>query len=76
MKRLADVQRIPKQFSAVDKLPPEILEQLVEARKSRSHSVPEMVDWLHDEDFQGAYLHISCPMLYNWFGRRGVRAEA
>jgi hypothetical protein len=75
MKRLGEMPRKRRLSSAIDRLPPEILGQLIEARVNHTHTVREMVVWLHDEEFDGAYGHVTDTMLYNWFNRRGYRAE-
>jgi hypothetical protein len=64
-----------KRVSKVDLLPSDIRDQLVAARNNRTHSVAEMVTWLHDA-FGDQYRHISKPMLDNWFQRWGYRADA
>ena len=75
--RLADYpHRDTNRRSAIDQLPDEIIEQMVEARVTGTHYVNEIVDWLHSPDFEGMYDHITIPMLANWFARRGYRAQA
>ncbi len=74
-KLLADMPKKPRNFSAVDRLPDEIREQLIAARVNHTHTVQEMADWLCDESFNNAYDHVSVPMLNNWFVRRGYRAN-
>jgi len=74
-KLLADMPKRQRHFSAIDRLPDDIREQLIQARVTRTHTIQEMLDWLHDESFEGAYNHVSVPMLNNWFVRRGYRAN-
>lgn len=62
--------------SAIDALPNEIREQLVEARINNTHYVPEMVAWLHSEEFEGEFDHVTVPMLNHWFLRRGMRVNS
>ena len=73
---LAEFPKHKKTYSAIDRLPTEVREQLIEARVKRTHTVLEMVDWLHDAAFEENYKHISEPMLNNWFVRRGYRANS
>jgi hypothetical protein len=61
--------------SAVDTLPEDIREQLIEARLAGTHSVTDMVEWLHNDPEHGdAYHSVSVPALTQWFQRRGYRA--
>lgn len=61
--------------SKCDKLPDEIKEQLVEAYRNRTHSVPDMIRWLNHPDFDGEYSYVTKPMLRHWLDRRGFREE-
>jgi hypothetical protein len=71
-KRLADVQGgSSHKKSAIDLLPQDVVDQLIEARTKRTHSSSQMIAWLHDEDFDGQYLHITKTMLDSWFLRKG-----
>jgi hypothetical protein len=74
-KQLKDMPKRQRHFSAIDRLPDEIRQQLIDARINRTHTIIEMNEWLHDESFEGAYDNISIPMLNNWFMRRGYRAH-
>ena len=65
----------PSRVSAIDQLPQEILDQMIESRVTGTHYVSEIVEWLHSPDFDGEYDHIAIPMLTNWFSRRGYRAQ-
>lgn len=65
----------PTRRSAIDDLPQEILDQMIEARVNGTHYVTEIVQWLHNPDFDGEYDHITIPMVTNWFYRRGYRAQ-
>lgn len=59
--------------SAIGKLPKHVRDDLVAARKARSHSVPQMIEWLHyDPEHGDAYRHIHAELLHQWFRRRGL----
>lgn len=59
--------------SAVAKLPPEVLEQMIEGRISGQSSIGDMISWLHnDPEFGERYRHIGHSMLNNWFMRHGI----
>lgn len=63
----------PEDKSAVGQLPDHIRDDLVAARKARSHSIPQMVEWLHHDPEHGdAYRHIHSELLHAWFRRRGL----
>lgn len=55
--------------SEVDKLPDDVMKQLLEARSSGSHSVAAMAAWLQSEGFE----RVTASMLSNWFQARGYR---
>lgn len=76
MPKLSETQgRARTRRSAIDAIPDEIKDQLVEARTSGTHSVMDMVDWLHnDPDHGDNYQKITVPALTQWFQRRGYRA--
>lgn len=74
-RRLEDMPKKQRQFSAIDRIPEEIRQQLIDAKTKRTHTILEMLEWLHNEDFENAYDHITAPMLNNWFMRRGHRAN-
>lgn len=58
--------------SAVDLLPDEVVAQLIEARRSATHSVGAMVEWLKSE----GYDNVTVAMLSCWFQARGHRHGA
>lgn len=63
----------PEDKSAVGRLPDHVRDDLVTARKARSHSIPQMVEWLHNDPEHGdAYRHIHAELLHAWFRRRGL----
>lgn len=70
--------------SSVDQLPPEIIEQLVAARVSGSHSVPAMIEWLRtDEETRQSAPDVAercdavtAGALRQWFDARGYKAGA
>ena len=63
----------PEDKSAIGKIPEHVRDQLVAARKARSHNVPQMIEWLHHDPEHGdAYRHIHAEMLHAWFRRRGL----
>ena len=59
-------------------LPKDVREQLVYAKKHRTHSVTEMVAWLHDPDegHPPEWKQITKSMLSGWFWRHGVTGPA
>jgi hypothetical protein len=69
--------------SAVDLLPDDVRDQLIAARGAATHSVREMVRWLHeDEDLQGNPVvgakcrAVTVSGLNQWFTSRGYRVGA
>ena len=54
--------------SAVDLLPEAVREQLIEARRSGTHSVPSMVAWLRAEGFDA----VTVAGLYQYFRNRNI----
>lgn len=63
--------------SAIGKLPDEIREQLIEAKRTGSHTVPQMLTWLHDTELHGdKYQNISTSILHGWFQRKGIHGPA
>lgn len=74
--RLADTPGFQrKRLSQIDLLPADIRDQLIAARLNHTHSVSEMVTWLHDAH-DGQYQNITKAMLDNWFQRWGYHAHA
>jgi hypothetical protein len=75
--RLSDrpTSRRRGRVSSVDRLPTDILDQLLEARRSGSHSVNDMVDWLHsDPDHTDpVFQQVTASALSQWFAARGHR---
>jgi hypothetical protein len=70
-------KRAPIDKSKVGSLPPEVLEQLVAAKRARTHTVPEMIDWLHtDPEHAGKYDDVSSELLHQWFKRHGHSAKS
>ena len=69
--QLSDYSNTKQPRSVVDGLPQDVRDQLCEARRVRSHSVREMVEWLRLE----GYDFVSASALTQWFYRQGVRAE-
>ncbi len=59
-------------------LPEDVRQQLVHAKKVRSHSVSEMIEWLHDpeEGHPPEWRQITKTMLSGWFWRNGVTGPA
>lgn len=46
--------------AVIETLPEDVLEQIRQARRDRTHSVRTIVEWLHDEELHGdAYRHIT-----------------
>lgn len=70
--KLSDYQRPAVARSSVDVLPEDVRDQLCEAKRTGSHTVPEMIEWLRLEGY-GA---VTPGALRQWFDRRGVRAES
>ena len=54
--------------SSVDRLPVEVRDQLVAARRADSHSVSTMVEWLRSIGHDG----VSVNALNNWFGAHQI----
>ena len=74
-KRLEDMPQTHRsRASCVDLLPKDIFDQIIEARVAGTHSVAMMIRWLHDESFEGKYLHVKKTTLDAWFQRNGYRA--
>ena len=70
-------KRAPIDKSKVGRLPAEVLEQLVTAKRNRTHTVPEMIDWLHtDPEHVGKYDEVSAELLHQWFKRHGHSAKS
>jgi len=70
--KLSDYRRATPGKSVVDGLPDDVRDQLCAAKRSGSHTVPEMVEWLQLEGFDA----VTAGALRQWFERRGVRAES
>jgi hypothetical protein len=74
---LSEFQRPEQARSFIDRMPPELVAQLVEARLSGSHSAADMVEWLHTDPEHGdEYRRVTVNMLEKWFSARGYRAGA
>jgi phosphoserine phosphatase len=65
-------KRAVGRVSVVDQLPPEVVEQLIAARRAGSHSVGAMIAWLKSEGHDT----VSVSALTNWFQARGYRHGA
>ncbi len=52
----------------IDDIPQEMLDQLVGARRSGSHTMRDMIDWLTAEGYE-----ISSSQLAGWFHRNGIK---
>lgn len=61
-------RRATGRSSAVDRLPDEVRDQLVEARRTGSHSVSAMIAWLKHEGYED----VTRNALFNWFSTRGI----
>jgi hypothetical protein len=59
--------------SKCDQFPEDIKEQLIEAWRNRTHSIPDMVRWLNQPDFNDEYSFVTKAMLRHWLDRRGYR---
>lgn len=61
----------------VDGLPADVIDQLVEARRSGSHSVADMVDWLHNDPdhTDAAFRKVTVSALQQWFAARGHHCD-
>lgn len=70
--QLSDYRNGKQRRSCVDLLPADVREQLCEAKRSRSHSVREMIEWLQLEGYED----VTASALNQWFDREGVRAVA
>jgi hypothetical protein len=55
----------------VNTLPPEIRDQLVDARRNRTHSTSEMQAWLEAEGYD-----LTAAQLNGWFQNRGIKANS
>lgn len=76
MIRLADTPGFKRPLhSKCDSLPDEIKEQIIEAYRERTHSIADMVRWLHSPGFKGEYGFVTKAMLRHWLDRRGYREE-
>lgn len=71
--RLSDVpSRHKGRVSVVDLLPDDVREQLVEARETGSHSLTQMLWWLHNDPDAGEHgPNVTKDALRQWFDRRG-----
>lgn len=58
--------------SAIDRLPDDVRDQLVDARLAGTHSVRAMVAWLTNE----GYTDVTVNALANWFSTRGYPSGA
>jgi hypothetical protein len=67
MGSLAEFKPVRSSNTVVDRLPDDIKAQLIEARVSGSHTVPEMVAWLRQEGFTD----VQPRGLNYWFSARG-----
>jgi hypothetical protein len=65
-------KRDARRQSVVDKLDPAIIEQLREARINDSHSVNQMIAWLHEHC--GA-TQVTASALSQWFAREGLTSS-
>lgn len=61
-------RRATGRISVVDRLPDEVREQLVAARRNGTHSVNQMVAWLKHEGYED----VTRDALFNWFWTRGI----
>jgi hypothetical protein len=55
----------------VNALPPEIRDQLVNARRTRTHSTSEMLAWLEAEGHE-----LTSAQINGWFQARGIKANS
>lgn len=65
-------QRRVGRVSHVDLLPPDVVQQLIEARQAGTHSVGAMIEWLKSEGHDT----VTAAMLSCWFQSRGYRHGA
>ena len=70
--KLSEYRREPVGRSSVDALPQDVQDELCEAKRTRSHNVPEMIEWLRLEGYES----VTAGALRQWFERKGVRAES
>jgi hypothetical protein len=62
--------RKPSRLSVVDRLPADVLEQLIAARRAGTHSVTAMAEWLAHEGHTDP--PVTANALRNYFANRGI----
>jgi hypothetical protein len=66
--------RKPSRLSVVDRLPADVVAQLIAARRSGTHSVSAMAEWLVHEGFTDPPVTVGA--LRNYFAGRGISIAA